>query len=35
MIVLIDSQLRKCTKLVQCGVKNWFEEHEERYIVLR
>jgi hypothetical protein len=33
MIVQIELQLSKCTKLVQCDVKNLlFEEHEEIYM---
>jgi hypothetical protein len=32
MIVLIELQLSKCTKLVQCDVKIWFEEHEDKYM---
>jgi hypothetical protein len=32
MIVQIELQLSKCTKLVQCDVKIWFEEHEDRYM---
>jgi hypothetical protein len=32
MIVQIELQLSKCTKLVQCDVKIWFEEHEDIYM---
>jgi hypothetical protein len=32
MIVLIDLHLSKCTKLVQCDVKVWFEEQEDIYM---
>jgi hypothetical protein len=32
MIVLIELQLSKCTKLVQCDVKIWYEEHEDKYM---
>jgi hypothetical protein len=30
MIVQIELQLSKCTRLVQCNVKNWFEVEDRK-----
>jgi hypothetical protein len=35
MIVQIELQLRKCTRLVQCNVKIWFEFEDRNTQVYR